>query len=424
MMKGFNKWAIVKGLLISVSVFFISCAQVVSPNGGERDVSPPKLQKSVPINGATNFKGNKLQLQFDEYITLKDINNQLLISPPLKEIPDAQVKNKNLLLEFKDSLKPNTTYTFSFGNSIVDFTESNALENFQFVFSTGPLIDSLSLSGQVTRAFNLAPEKGIYVLLYDIKKTEKDSFPYYELPDYFGKTNEFGSYRINHVRAGEYKVFALKDGNSNYLFDSDDELIGFLDTTLFISQNTETNLTVFQEEKSKLYVKKPAKAYDGLVICAFSRPVENPVLVPLETTQTFVWSANEVSANKDSIRFWYAGASGDSLKLKVLVSGLVIDTLAFALTKNQGETGGRDKKRLLINSSVSPLSTHDLNKNLTLVLSQPVKTINLSKIRLKSRGDTLAYSWVATDSIRKKFELRYKFLEDSTYKAVFFTGEL
>ncbi len=393
-----------------------SCAQVVAPTGGEKDILPPKVVQSEPANPSVNFHGKKIQINFNEFVTLKELNSQLIISPPLKKTPEVKVKNKTLSMVLEDTLKPNTTYTFNFGNAIADYTEQNVIDNFQFVFSTGAALDSLTVSGKVQKSFNHVPEKGVLVMLYAVEKMTSDSFPYHELPDYFGKTNEFGNYSINNVRAGKYKLFALKDGNSNYLFDSDDEQISFVDSVLTIAQALLVDLDLFQEQKSKLYLKKPVKIFDGQLICAFSKPAEELSFEPLQPTQKFKWKATEISVNQDTARFWFAGAAMDSLKLKVISKGKTFDTLQVALPKVVAESAGREKKRLTITSTISSSVRFDLNKKISFLLSAPISKFLASKVILTNRKDTLPILVSSTDSLKRKFELAAKFLEDSTYQ--------
>ncbi|MBL0046917.1 MAG: Ig-like domain-containing protein [Bacteroidetes bacterium] len=409
-------------LLLSISLLFYGCAQVVSPTGGEKDETPPKIVKSNPANGSILFKDEKIQLNFSEYIKVKDANNQLIISPPLKKTPELKVKNKTLTLDIEDSLKANTTYTFSFGNSIVDFTEENPLENFQFVFSTGNYLDSMSVLGKVENAMNHIPEKGVLVMLYALEKTSSDSFPYHEIPDYFGKSNEFGNYTINNIREGKYKMLALKDGNTNYLFDSEDEQIAFLDSVITINKKLQIDVSLFQELKSKLYLKKPVKNYDGQVICAFSRPVEKLSFENLTAFQKFDWKATEISSNKDTARFWFAGASSDSIQLKVLSAGKVFDTVQVAVVKTKGEVAGRERRKLNISTNINPNGTFDLTKKIQLVLPQLVNKVNRARISIIHQKDTLPFVFNAVDSLKRKFEIGAAFAEDSAYTLLIPSG--
>src|ERR1017187_10000846 len=160
------------------------CAQIVTPGGGPKDTKPPHVIKYSPDSAAINFKSKRIVILFNEFIQLNDVQKNLLISPPMKKMPDVKVKGKMLVIDLKDSLKKNTTYTFNFGKSIKDYTEGNTLEDFQYVFSTGTYIDSLQLSGKIKNGFDLKTEKDILVMLYD---SLNDSVPYKKLPSYFAK---------------------------------------------------------------------------------------------------------------------------------------------------------------------------------------------------------------------------------------------
>lgn len=404
-------------LLFCLVVLLYSCAQQVAPTGGIQDKIAPTVLKCVPENPSTNFNGKKIQIVFDEYIKVNDINSQFVISPPMKKIPEVKVKNKTLSLEIEDTLKSNTTYTFSFGNSIVDYTEGNPVENYQFVFSTGPLLDSLSLFGKVNKAFNHSVDKGVLVMLYAEEKTQNDSFPYHELPDYFGKTNEFGIFTINHIREGKYKLLALKEANANYLFDSDDEQIAFLDSVLTLDKKVTIELHLFQEQKAKLYLKKPVKVNEGLLTLSFSRPTQDIRLESLFPQQKMEWSYLEQSQNRDTVRYWFANASGDSLKFKVLENGKILDTVAVKILKKEERQSRGDKAiEVRIKSNINGDRSFDLNKKIRLQFPQPIKKYNAARISLSRRNEPINFTLNFIDSLRRMAELDAVFVEDSSYK--------
>jgi hypothetical protein len=164
---------------ISCLLFLFSCAQVVAPSGGKMDDTPPRVKHYSPDSAATHFKSTSIEIEFDEYIQLKDLNNQLVISPPMQKPPLVRIRNKSLLIDFKEPLKDSTTYTLNFGTAIQDNHESKPLTGFKYVFSTGDYVDSLSLTGQVANALTHSPEKGVLVMLYAAKA---DSAPYLQLP--------------------------------------------------------------------------------------------------------------------------------------------------------------------------------------------------------------------------------------------------
>ena len=155
------KRILIRYFLISlIAVISGSCAKISSPTGGLRDRIPPVVVKSVPLNGTKNFKGNQIEITFNEYVVLDNINDKFMVSPPMKKKPRVFIKAKSVMIEFDEKMKDSTTYTFYFQDAIKDLNEGNILQNFQFVVATGPVIDSLSLTGNIYNAFNLEiPEK-------------------------------------------------------------------------------------------------------------------------------------------------------------------------------------------------------------------------------------------------------------------------
>lgn len=206
-----------------------SCAKPVAPTGGPKDVEPPVITRSIPENGSTNFKGNEIVITFNEFINLKDINSQLIISPPVREIPEFRIRGKNLHVQFKEPWREETTYNIFFGNAIQDITENNPVDGYKFTFSTGNVLDSMMMEGKVINAFTLSPVKGAFVMLYD---SVYDSVPYKQLPYYIARTNDNGEFQLTNLRNIPYKIFALSDINANYLFDQPAEEISFIDTLL------------------------------------------------------------------------------------------------------------------------------------------------------------------------------------------------
>ncbi len=228
---------------IAVLIFLHQCAHVVAPSGGPKDETPPQIIESSPPLQATNFKAGKITIEFDEYIQLKDMNSNLLVSPPMEEEPEIMVKGKTLHIELLSDLQDSTTYNIFMGDAVCDYNEANPISNFQYVFSTGEYIDSMVVEGKVLSAFNLRPIEDVKVMLY---REMDDSIPYKEIPQYIASTDEEGRFRINNIRKDEYRMFALEDQNSNYLFDIPNERIAFLDSLVnFSMQEIIVNDTVF-----------------------------------------------------------------------------------------------------------------------------------------------------------------------------------
>lgn len=215
----------------------IACAKIGSPLGGPVDEDPPVVIKTTPLDSSVNYSPKKnIEITFDEFIQLEDIYQELIISPPLDEKPAAQLKGKSIVVQFpRDAKFDTTTYTISFGNSIVDNNEGNVLRNYEFVFSLKDYIDSMNVEGRVINAFNHTPdEERMFVMLY---KNLNDSAPLLEKPSYISRTNEEGYFSLHNLETGHYRLFALKDANSNLMFDLPGEQIAFHDSIIELTSD-------------------------------------------------------------------------------------------------------------------------------------------------------------------------------------------
>ncbi len=221
--------------VFSVIVAAVACAKVSSPSGGPKDKTPPAVVSCTPANGVRNFTGNKFTITFNEFVALDKITEKLMVSPPLAKRPQVSIKKKSVVVQFDEKLRDSTTYTFYFGDAIRDLNEGNIIENYQFVFSTGPVIDSLSVSGLVVDSYSLSPSENTVVLLFS---DLSDSAFVKELPSYITKTNAGGQFTINNIRSGAYNLFALKDGDNSKNYNIIDEEIAFLDSTILITPLT------------------------------------------------------------------------------------------------------------------------------------------------------------------------------------------
>ena len=211
------------------------CANAVAPTGGPKDENPPVVVEAVPENHSTNFTDKKIEITFDEYVTLENANQNVLISPPLGEKPDIKLHNKTVVIKFKENLAANTTYTINFGNAIKDLHEGNIFKDYVYSFSTGDYIDTLSIAGKVLYAENKKPVENAYVGLYAADSENLDSLPMTVPPNYITKTDKEGNFSLNGLADKKYLVFSLKDVNSNLYFDLPNEEVAFLDTLVAAS---------------------------------------------------------------------------------------------------------------------------------------------------------------------------------------------
>ena len=180
-----------------MAFFAQRCANAVAPTGGPRDERPPVVVEAVPENHCINFSGKKIEITFDEYITLENANQNVMISPPLSEKPDIKLKNKTVVIKFKEDLAANTTYTINFGASIKDLHEGNQFKDYVYSFSTGDHIDTLAIAGKVLNASDKKPVDGVYVSLYAADRENLDSLPMTTIPDYITKTDKEGKFSLN-----------------------------------------------------------------------------------------------------------------------------------------------------------------------------------------------------------------------------------
>ena len=223
------------------------CAQIISPTGGPRDSIAPVLLEASPPNGTINFKGNKIVLTYDEYVQLAKLQENLIVSPTPKITPNIDYKFKTVTIKIRDTLEPNTTYSFNMGNSIQDINEGNPVRDFSYVFSTGPYIDLLQFSGNVILAQTGKPDSTLIVMLY---KDLDDSAVIKRKPRYITKVNTKGNFKFKNLAEGIYHVYALKDESGQKIYSSKTELFAFADTAVEIKLKTDSiKLFAYSEEK-------------------------------------------------------------------------------------------------------------------------------------------------------------------------------
>ena len=180
------------------------CANAVAPTGGPKDIAAPVVVEAVPENHSTAFNGKKIEITFDEYITLDNANQNVMISPPMKGKPDIKLKNKTVVVKFKEPLAANTTYTINFGSAIKDLHEGNPFNDYVYSFSTGDHIDTLAIAGIVLNANDKKPVEGAYVGLYAADRDNLDSLPMTTAPNYITKTDKEGNFRLENDRVHQH----------------------------------------------------------------------------------------------------------------------------------------------------------------------------------------------------------------------------
>ena len=230
-----------------VAITGSGCAQIGAISGGDKDTLAPVLVSSSPKIPATNITGNKITLTFNEYVDVQELQNNLIVSPYPKNMPDVGSKLKTVSIKLKDSLLPNTTYSIQFGNAIRDVNEANPAKDFTYVFSTGKSIDSLSLSGKVIIAETGKTDSTIIVMLY---RNAADSSVQKNKPNYITNVKSDGSFIFHHLPKEDFSLYALRDGDGGKTYNSKSELFAFADKPVSIADSTApVTLYVFEEEK-------------------------------------------------------------------------------------------------------------------------------------------------------------------------------
>ena len=230
------------------------CANIIPPTGGPRDSLPPVLVMAAPKENALNFNSNKIILTFDEYIDLKDVRQNLIVSPVPKILPNVEYKLKTITIRIKDTLQPNTTYSLDFGKAVVDNHEANVLKNFTYVFSTGNYIDSLQYSGNVVMANTGKPDSSLIVILHD--KLD-DSAVAKERPRYMTRLDSSGNYRFHHLRAGTYALYAMKDESGSHTYTNKAQVFAFADSPVVLNKDmTGPELYAYADTSNDKPVKK------------------------------------------------------------------------------------------------------------------------------------------------------------------------
>jgi hypothetical protein len=366
----------------------------------------------------TNFRPDQINLSFNEWITTGDAFSQVIISPPLEYPLDIKGKGKSIRISFdeREELRENATYTLNFGEYVKDFTAGNTAWDLRFVFSTGPYIDSLSVSGRVIDAFTLEPVPKVLVMLYN---TPEDSVVRQEKPFYFSRTDESGNFRIENVRADTFKLFALIDNNLNYLFDLPNEQIAFVDSLLVVSDSTPTPqvLRLFSE-RLPLRLQESETETFGYAKAKFSR---NPFDLSFRAAPPFRTSRFEIL--KDSLRLWYLPeVSVDSLQQLYFsqTDGSLFDTLAWEVPAPSSRQDSFLRLAQRPESSIHP------DKPFELSFQTPLEEVDTSRIAwfrdtirqarpVDARLDSLAF--------RSCF-FREKWQEGASYKLILLPGAL
>lgn len=432
-----------------VLALFPRCAKVVAPSGGPKDTIAPFLVNSVPRINATNFNGNEIIFEFNEYVQLKDLQQKLLVSPPLKYRPQVKPKGKKVEIELTDTLKPNTTYTVYLGDAISDNNEGNPIKSFEFAFSTGSAIDTLSLQGTVVNSFTKKPVDGALIMLYS---SFVDSLPYTHDPTHIAKTNKQGEFRVNNLKFLDYKLLAITDLNSNYKYNQGVEEIAFYDQDVKKDQLIDTakskiELRLFTEILPQQIITSYNRPQRRALDLNFSRkPVGEITLSLIDEPLEHSWYVTERHNQGDTVKIWITSdriAQKDTLKILALyqkTDSLNIlhpqqDTLKLVfLDKEKSVKPASKEKDVDSKAKVEHLNISLSIKNggvakpdvpVELTLPMPAKNIDPSKIKIFNETDSIMESSVTLvkDSLNPRvYRFNKEWKSAKAYKMLILDG--
>ena len=434
--------------LLMLMIVVYSCASMGNPDGGPYDEEPPKFVRSTPKPFAINSKEKKVTIEFDEFIKLEKAAEKVVVSPPQLEQPEIKASGRKVVVGLVDSLRPNTTYTIDFADAIVDNNEGNPLGNYVFTFSTGTTIDTMEVSGTVLSASDLEPVKNIQVGLHsDLSDSAFMKKPF----DRVSRTDSRGHFSIRGIAPGKYRIYALMDGNQNYLFDSKTEMIAFSDSIIIpamedaMRQDTiwKDSLTIdtiksvgytrflpddiilraFKEENDRQYLTRSERDKENHFVLTFSARADTlPTLKGLNFDERDAFIIEKTDRN-DSICYWIK----DSLiyqmdTLEIQMDYLATDTLdrlvpqtdtlflankltraerekleAKAAEEKEKERKKKEKKgekiepepTKFLTLNVDAPSAFDLDRNVYLSFDEPVASIDTAAIHMEIKKDSL-----------------------------------
>ena len=374
MQKYFSKYS-----LVALIVLMASCAKRGTITGGDKDTIAPVLESSFPKNLSKNFVSKEIQLNFDEYVKLKDVNKQLIISPPLKNMPEILPYNpsKKITIRFKDTLQANTTYSLNFGQSILDNNEGNPMAQLKYVFSTGTYIDSLVQKARFKDALEKKKDNYVSFMMYEMNDTFNDSTIYKQTPRYI--TNSLDSISVvkfENLKQGTYKLIAIKDANGNNKFDPKTDKIGFLNETITVPNQNTYELALFKEQ-IPFKVIKASQASQKKIYLGYEGK-DNNVKVEVKRGSEIIPHVLTKLAKKDTLQVWVHSLKKDSLNVIVSKESY---SKSFPVKFSE-------QKRDSLKFSSDQATSLDFREKFTINSTVPLIKFDSSKMRLINKDST------------------------------------
>ena len=432
-------------LLLLLAFLTQRCANAVAPTGGPKDSTPPVVVEAVPENHSVGFVGKKIEVTFDEYITLENANQNMLFSPPLDEKPDIKLKDKTVVIKFKGNLEANTTYTINFGTAVKDLHEGNPFKDYVYSFSTGDHLDTLRIAGTLLNAEDKKPVEDAYVGLYASDSDKLDSLPLSHAPNYITKSDKDGHFRLDGLANKKYLVFALKDVNSNLYFDLPNEEVAFLDTlveasypwsppkpqaldstrvdsTLTVDIDTlpqrsfdqkALNLTLFMftEVDSTQVLLEKKLVEEGLLRFVFRHPAKEALIMTPEILPDTFNLVTVPSVGHDTTLWYFTPNVKDSLWVQVKLDTLINDSSRYSLKFKDKNARKKKAETLKVSNNLQGGGGLSMGEDFILKFSEPVVNYQMSDSAVFKRDTLTTYGELSFEKA-DEYGLQYRLLAD------------
>jgi len=394
--------------IISFSLFY-GCASIQQPTGGPKDTIPPKILKEDPKNFSTNFKSPQIDIQLDEYFKLNNVGKEISLSPDVDKQPDYRIKKKTLNVRLQDTLESNTTYTINFGKAIADYNEGNILKNYVYVFSTGPKIDSMSISGTVINSLTKEPQLDATVFLFPLNR---DTLFGKKRAHIFTSTDSSGNFKLKYLKEGTYKIYALyeKEGGDR-IYNSTNEEIAFQVQPLELKKDiTGVELQLFKEDPENFRITDRKIENSGKIIYTFNQKLAKPglrILSPAELNNNRVL---EFSKNGDTALLWTKEMTFDSIQVAITNNNIPLDTTVIRRSKRD------DYKQDITITDNSPSGKIKPGTDFTLTFLAPVGSIETKNIVLLQDSVPVKNFRFEKDSIStRKYNFKFSWKPEKSY---------
>ena len=394
-------------LSLMIAEILLSCAQIVAPTGGKKDTLAPIIVKIIPANQSKNFNGKQIDILFNEYVSVDNIQQQLSITPNLEGTYETKIMPKGVRLTFNKPFKENTTYSLNFRNTFKDMNEKNVAKNIRLVFSTGNIIDSLKVSGKVKNPLTNKPLIDVSVGMYVYSDTLN---PKKIKPYYFMKTDSSGIFTIGNVAAGKYRIYAVTDANNNLLYDEAKENLGIIQDTIILKSNLENldiNVTKMEKIPNKVLKVRTTSNYAYI---DYYRGIKNVKINFADKKDSLIYQQTETR----SIRIFNTNQIyTDTIKVKISVT----DSLDRVFTHDQKikfkeKPKKNDGVKEEFNIKTKPSNGEDIDLKevgYTITFTKPIKNYDFNKIEFLN--DTLVRVPVMEKDIKwntEKTEMKIK----------------